>query len=211
MWLAYVSFVILEEIAISVGTPAGVIIALGSAKPASCLYLPAKLQAPCIARFKTFCTHMLTTSQVAAKANVAPNTVRNYVREYADLFSEAARGLQGNRQFDEDDVQTLCSLVALKTSGMPLAEAADRLRSQATPPVIDVAATQASPSLQEAQEATFAVQRIESSVQPQIEALRLEIALLHAQQKTGMSLFVTGVIVGAAVVLVVVALVLAMQ
>lgn len=83
---------------------------------------------------------MLTVSQVAKKARVAPNTVRYHVRDFPDLFSEAARGLHGNRLFNDEDVAAFCSLVALKNSGMSLVDAADRLRSQQAPPVIDVAA-----------------------------------------------------------------------
>lgn len=154
---------------------------------------------------------MPTTSQAAARANIAPNTARNYVREFPDLFSEGARGLEGNRQFDEEDVQTLCSLAALKASGMTLNEAADRLRSQSTPPLIDVAATEASPSLQEGQEATYALQVIQSSVQPQLEALRLEIADVRARQSTGVNLLITGIVIGAAITLIVVALALGMR
>lgn len=80
---------------------------------------------------------MLTVSQVARIANVAPNTVRNYAREFPDLFSEAARGLQGNRLFDDDDVAAFCTLVQLRASGLALSEAAERLRSNAAPHVIE--------------------------------------------------------------------------
>lgn len=125
---------------------------------------------------------MLTVSQVAKRANVAPNTVRNHVREYPDLFSEAARGLQGNRLFGDDDVEALCSLVALKNSGMPLADAAERIRLQAAPSVIDVDATtlQAPATAQDAPQITALAL---SSVQSQIEALRADFRTLQGHQQ----------------------------
>lgn len=84
---------------------------------------------------------MPTTSQAASRAGVALNTVRNYVRDFPDLFSEGARGLQGNRRFSEDDVEVICTLVALKNSGMALADAVDRLRTQEAPTIVDVPST----------------------------------------------------------------------
>lgn len=117
---------------------------------------------------------MLTVSQVARKANVAPNTVRNHARDFPDLFSEAARGLQGNRLFNEDDVEVICSLVALKSAGMPLAEAADRIRTQEAPPIVDVVANEPAMKPQEGQQGAFALQAIQSSLQTQIEAMHRE-------------------------------------
>jgi DNA-binding transcriptional MerR regulator len=84
---------------------------------------------------------MPTVTQVARIANVAANTVRNYARDYPDLFSEGATKLQGTRIFNEDDIEVVCSLVALKNSGLTLNEAVERLRGSGAPPVIDVAAT----------------------------------------------------------------------
>jgi DNA-binding transcriptional MerR regulator len=121
---------------------------------------------------------MLTVSQVARKAKVSPNTVRNHVRDFPDLFSEAARGLKGNRLFNDDDVEALCSLVALKDSGMPLAEAAMRLRSQEAPSVIDIDATplqhtaNAPQTPQMAPDALQAILLSHNSLQRQIDDLR---------------------------------------
>lgn len=89
---------------------------------------------------------MYTTHQVAQRAHVSDNTIRHYVRDYPDLVSPAARGENGARLFVEEDLQALCTLAALKRSGMPLPEAAERVRNQDVPPVIDV---EAQPSLQE--------------------------------------------------------------
>jgi DNA-binding transcriptional MerR regulator len=151
---------------------------------------------------------MLTVTQAAKKAQVAPNTARKYVNVFSDLFSEDARGLHGNRQFNDDDVATLCSLFALKDAGMPLAEAADRLRTQEAPSLIDVVATQASTDVQAGQDASFALQVVQSSVQPQLDALRAEIsaqqrdiAMLVARQTTGANQLIAGILIGFALAL----------
>jgi DNA-binding transcriptional MerR regulator len=108
---------------------------------------------------------MPTVSQVARIAHTAANTVRNYARDYPDLFSEGARGLQGDRIFNQGDVEVVCSIVALKNSGLTLAEAVERLRSQEAPPVIDVAATpvqQPANALQAPQASLALLSRIEA-------------------------------------------------
>lgn len=126
---------------------------------------------------------MMTVSQVARKARVAPNTVRNHVRDFPDLFSEAARGLKGNRLFSESDVEALCSLVALKDSGMPLAEAAERLHVQEASPIIDVAATplQNPSSPQQGQGAVLSVQVVYSSLQSRMETIERRIEARERQ------------------------------
>lgn len=120
---------------------------------------------------------MLTVSQVARKARVAPNTVRNHVRDFPDLFSEAARGLKGNRLFDSADVEAFCSLVALKDSGMPLMEAAERIREREAPTVIDVGATplQRAASPKEARSEEFLLPATITAMQRQIDAQNAEI------------------------------------
>lgn len=129
---------------------------------------------------------MFTVSQVAKKARVAPNTVRYHVRDYPDLFSEAARGLHGNRLFNDDDVAAFCSLVALKNSGMALAEAAERLRTQQVPPVIDVAARplQDPASSQEALQALQTLPLVISSMKAQMDALRNDFTALQHERAT---------------------------
>jgi DNA-binding transcriptional MerR regulator len=122
---------------------------------------------------------MLTVSQVARQANIAPNTVRGYAKKFPDLFSEAATPLQGERRFNDDDVATICSLVALKNSGMALMDAAERLRSQEAPPVIDAIATplQAPASPQTALAAPQATLQPYNDLQRQIDEIR------HAQRR----------------------------
>lgn len=123
---------------------------------------------------------MPTVSEVARRANTAPNTVRNYARAHPDLFSEGANRLQGNRIFTDEDVATFCSLVQLRASGLTLAEAADRLRRDDAPAIIDVAAStvQEAANAQDAPEAHEAPLAAYNDLQRQIESLR------HAQQAT---------------------------
>lgn len=126
---------------------------------------------------------MLTVSQVARIANVAPNTVRNYARQFPDLFTEAARGLQGDRRFDDEDVATLCTLVQLRASGMTLAEAAHRIRGDATPAIIDVPAStlQDAASPTDAPEAPQTALVALSTMQARLDALeRQQTTLLRA-------------------------------
>lgn len=128
-------------------------------------------------------TNMLTVSQVARQADIAPNTVRGYVKKFPDLFSEAATPLQGERRFNSDDVATICSLSALKNSGMPLTEAAERLRSQEAPAMIDAVATplQAPASPQTALDAPQAPIVVYADLQARIEAIeRRQDVLLRA-------------------------------
>lgn len=117
---------------------------------------------------------MLTVTQLARQANVAPNTVRNYTKACPDLFSEVARGVQGDRRFDSDDVATFCTLVQLRASGMTLAEAADRLRRDEAPPLIDGAASALhhAANAQDAPQAFAASLVAYNDLQRQIESLR---------------------------------------
>jgi DNA-binding transcriptional MerR regulator len=86
---------------------------------------------------------MLSPAQVARLANVTPQTIRNYTREYAHLLSTQASGKSGNRLFTDEDVRILCAIADLRKSGVPPHEIASHLREE-TPPIIDI--TPQSPS-----------------------------------------------------------------
>ncbi len=123
---------------------------------------------------------MMTPTQVAKLANVSVNTVRNYGRDFAELLSLDARGENGPRLYNDSDVETICTIAALRNSGVPVAEIAERIRNQEVPPVIDMAATaplQEPPTeLQAPSETAFALQAVQSSLQTRLEAVerRLE-------------------------------------
>lgn len=86
---------------------------------------------------------MLTTQQVADRANIHPNTVRKYSGQYAALLSHHARGEDGARLFTDEDVDTLCAIAALRRTGMHATAIVEQLGEAAAPSVIDLAPTEA--------------------------------------------------------------------
>jgi DNA-binding transcriptional MerR regulator len=93
---------------------------------------------------------MQTPSQVAKQANVTAQTIRNYSTDYGALLSPSARGEAGPRLYTDKDVEILCAIAALRKSGAPPAEVAQRIQSEAAPPVIDVTLNEPSNQAQEA-------------------------------------------------------------
>src|SRR5690606_2640200 len=81
---------------------------------------------------------MSTTAQVAKRANVSVQSIRNWSREYAELLTPAARGEAGPRVFADKDVEVLCAVAALRKSGVPRDEVMERLRSEDIPAVVDI-------------------------------------------------------------------------
>lgn len=118
---------------------------------------------------------MQTPAQVARKANVTAQSIRNYSRDYADLLSPAARGDDGPRLYTDKDVDTLCTIAALRKSGVPPHEVAGRVRNGDAPPIVDVVANAPLNDPQEAlkagQEASFAIQIVQSTLNARFEAI----------------------------------------
>ena len=85
---------------------------------------------------------MFTPAQVAKRANLHSNTVRNYSRDYAELLSLGARGEAGPRLYTDEDVDTICTIAALRKSGMLPAAIVERIHADPAPPVVDVEPTQ---------------------------------------------------------------------
>lgn len=126
---------------------------------------------------------MPTTKQVAKIANVSEQTVRNYTRDYAPLFSTAARGENGTRLFSDEDVQVFCAIADLRKSGVPPAEVIERVRVGNV--VIDVAPQnnphEATQSPQTALEAPQMLMVVRSDLQRQInEIKRTQATLIRA-------------------------------
>lgn len=69
----------------------------------------------------------ISTRELSKIAGVAEQTVRNWTREYGDLFSPPARGDNGPRLFSDEDVQVFCSIASLRRDGVPPAEIVERL------------------------------------------------------------------------------------
>lgn len=92
-----------------------------------------------------------TTRQMATIAGISEQTCRNYTRRYGELLSPAARGETGPRLFDDQDVQTLCTIATLLREGVPPSEVIARLHAGDI--VIEPAPQQATPSPHNAPEA----------------------------------------------------------
>src|SRR5688572_10873798 len=75
---------------------------------------------------------MYTPIQVARLANIHDNTVRKWAGEYADLLSAQTTG---RRLFTDEDVEVFRAIAALRKSGVPPGEVAERIRSQQLPVV----------------------------------------------------------------------------
>lgn len=115
---------------------------------------------------------MYTPIQVARRANAHPNSIRNWAREYAEFLSSP--GQSGRRLFTDEDMQVLCAVAALRKSGMPPGEVAERLRNP-QPPIVDVEpqenAQDALQSPHAAHDAPLAIQIGYNALQGQIDAL----------------------------------------
>ena len=122
-----------------------------------------------------------TTRQLAKLAGISEQSARNYSRDYADLLSPQARGEAGPRLFDDEDVQTLCTIAALRRENVPRAEIIARLRQgdivvEATP-----SPQHATPNATDAPHAPLATQVALSTIQRQIDAIqRNQTTLLRA-------------------------------
>jgi DNA-binding transcriptional MerR regulator len=91
---------------------------------------------------------MYTPSQVADKANVSVGSVRNWSNDYAELLSSGASGKAGPRLYTDEDMQVLCTVAALRRTGMLPAAIIARLKADAAPPVVDVAPSPPTETLQ---------------------------------------------------------------
>lgn len=146
-----------------------------------------------------------TPIQVARRANVAVQSIRNWSRDYAEFLSPGARGETGPRLYSDEDMSVLCAVAALRKSGVNRAEVVARLREE-TPGVVDVQPTPtATPLPTEGQKTrlddALALYAVQSSLQSRVEALERRVDR-HVDR------LVTGIILGVALTLLVVALAL---
>lgn len=150
----------------------------------------------------------LTPIQVARRANVAVQSVRNWSVTYGEFLSAQARGEAGPRLYDDEDVQVLCAVAALRKSGVSTGDVVERLR-QDRHGVVDVVAEtnveDATPQATEGQKAgqneALAYMVVQSSLQSRLEALERRMDS-HTDR------LITGLLLGVALTLLVVALVL---
>lgn len=166
---------------------------------------------------------MPTPAQVARKANVTPQTIRNYSTQYGEFLSPEARGENGPRVYNDADVEILCAIASLRNSGLSTDEVIERLRNQEVPPIVDVTPQ---PPLNEPQEALnagqgellapqpvqFQMQRDEvvysrlDAIDTVNEMIREQLVTMRQEQKDRVNYGVTMLIIGAAGMLVAVAL-----
>lgn len=150
---------------------------------------------------------MQTPGQIAKRAHVTAQTIRNYTVEYAELLAGATRGENGARLYSDEDAEILCTIASLRKSGVPSGEIAGRLRNREVPPIIDVEPQMPSNEAQEGpkagQEAAYALQLVHGNLLSRVEALERR-ADARANQ------LVTGIVIGVAIALVVVSIALSM-
>jgi DNA-binding transcriptional MerR regulator len=148
---------------------------------------------------------MYSPSQAAKRANVHANTIRKWALAYGELLSPAARGKNGARLFNDKDVEVFCAIATLRNSGMLPDEVIDRIRDTTAPPVVDVALHEPP---QDAPQAIRTVEEVTSSTQIVYIALQGRVEALERRVDSNTSQLITGLVIGAAITLVVVALVL---
>lgn len=148
---------------------------------------------------------MYTPAQVAKRANVHPNTIRKWASEYAELLSSSASGEAGARLLTDEDVQVFCAIAVLRKSGMPRAEVIARIRDGIAPEVVDITLHE---SPQEALQVPQVIEDSQPATQLVYIALQSRVEALERRADRDASQLVTGIVIGAAITLVVVALVL---
>jgi DNA-binding transcriptional MerR regulator len=128
---------------------------------------------------------MKTPTQVAKQANVTAQTIRNYSTDYGALLSPSARGDAGPRLYSDEDVQILCTIAALRKSGIPPAEIAERIHNETAPSVIDLTPNAVSNApqngLKEGRSDVVSPQMVLSTINGRFEAIERRIEARERQ------------------------------
>lgn len=145
---------------------------------------------------------MQTPSQVARKANVTPQTIRNYSTQYGQFLSSSARGETGPRLYTDEDVEILCTIAALRSSGIPPDEIVERLQQQDVPPIVDVTPqstfNEPKQTLKEAQDGFLAPQIVQTVRVARDEVVYSRLAAIEQTQATLLrAAMLWGVLLGA--------------
>jgi DNA-binding transcriptional MerR regulator len=141
---------------------------------------------------------MLTPNQVAKRANIHVNTVRKWSADYADLLSISARSEGETRLFSDEDVDTICTIAALRRTGMLQAQIVAQLQAAGASPVIDVAPTQAPQSPHEAHNALQGLPQVSSIQHAPYMALQRQIDSMERRVETLLrAALLWGVLLGA--------------
>lgn len=147
--------------------------------------------------------------QAVPLVGVAANTIRGWCKLYADELSPGANPPSGNeRRLTQEDVAKLQRVKGWRDSRLPPQEITRLLQAAATTNEQTHIVIEATPTAQEGQGEALGLQIILSSHQSQLDEMRQEIATVKAKVSTGANQLVTGIVIGAAIVLVLVAILL---
>lgn len=137
---------------------------------------------------------MYTPAQIAQRANVHPNSIRNWSRDYADFLSAGARGDNGPRLFDDADLSILCAVAALRKSGVAAADVPAHLRTISVVDSLQTPTQIAPPAPQEGQGNAVGIQLVYSSLQSRMEAI--ERRMVAREQRAYWWVLGTGIWIG---------------
>jgi len=148
---------------------------------------------------------------------VSASTIRNWCRDFAPMLSDGANPPTGReRRLTLDDIAKLQQVKALRDSGRrvedirALLQAAASANSPAQLTIDAVATSQAAQDATDNAHAPLALVAAHTTLQSRVDDLARHIERVEQSQRDRLNMFVTGVLVGGVVVLIVVALVLAM-
>lgn len=154
---------------------------------------------------------MQTPSQVAKQAHVTAQTIRNWSVDFGALLSPSARGEAGPRLYSDKDVEILCAIAALRKSGVPPGEIVARLEAAESPPVIDAVPSNEVQEVSKAgQDEALPPQMVLPMLLSRFEGIERRLDSQERRIESSNSQFVTGVIVGMGIAVVIVAIVLHM-
>jgi DNA-binding transcriptional MerR regulator len=134
---------------------------------------------------------MYTPSQVAKRANVHPNSIRNWTRDHADLLSTGARGEAGPRLYTDEDADILCAIAALRKSGVASAEVGEHLRQRT---VIDVTAQDAPQALQMPTVIQSSVPEVYNALHARLDSLERRVDRQATERIERVWIFVAGMV-----------------
>lgn len=150
---------------------------------------------------------------------VSASTIRNWCKVYAAILSAGANPTTGTeRRLTQQDVATLQQVKLLRDNRRSVDEIVAMLQQTATTPTLTIEATPTpAPTAQDAPESTSLLTVALSSMasrqdatDKRVDALQQAIASVERSQGERRDALITGIVIGGAIVLIVVALVLAL-
>jgi len=151
-------------------------------------------------------------AEVSALINVSASTVRSWTSQYSDFLTPAARGETGNRQYSQRDVSVLEYVAQLRNESMSRNAIQLRLRETRFGESETLAVkpagkpTYAAGDVTDATQALALVQFVESRLDASQRSTDERLRALERTQRTAVSMFVTGVVIGFGLAIVLLAL-----